>query len=95
MPSSSSHPGWSLLPVSALTPPGGRCATSGPGQLLFPHPLVPVTWGQTGRYVGVGWRVGPNYVPNTAVNAVQMWQANHFDPVAINRELQWAARARS
>lgn len=31
-----------------------------------------------------------NYVPSTAVNQLEMWQAETFDPKTIDRELGWA-----
>ena len=34
---------------------------------------------------------GCNYVPSTAVNSTEMWQAETFDPETIDRELGWAA----
>lgn len=34
---------------------------------------------------------GTNFVPSTAVNALEMWQAATFDPATIDRELGWAA----
>src|SRR5260370_4856705 len=37
-----------------------------------------------------GWRVGVNYIPSTAVNQLEMWQADTFDPTTIDRELGWA-----
>lgn len=36
------------------------------------------------------WRVGSNYVPATAINQLEMWQADSFDPATIDRELAWA-----
>jgi hypothetical protein len=36
------------------------------------------------------WRVGSNYTPATAINQLEMWQADTFDSVAIDRELGWA-----
>ena len=36
------------------------------------------------------WRVGSNYVPASAINQLEMWQAESFDPQAIDRELAWA-----
>lgn len=33
---------------------------------------------------------GCNYVPASAVNATEMWQADTFDPITIDRELGWA-----
>ena len=34
--------------------------------------------------------MGCNFVPSTAVNQLEMWQADTFDPVAIDRELGYA-----
>lgn len=38
------------------------------------------------------WLCGCNYIPSTAVNTSEMWQAQTFDPATIERELDWAAR---
>jgi len=38
-----------------------------------------------------GWLRGCNFQPSTAVNQLEMWQAETFDPVTIDRELGWAA----
>ncbi|WP_207479157.1 cellulase family glycosylhydrolase [Arenibaculum pallidiluteum] len=37
------------------------------------------------------WLVGANYVPASAANALEMWQAGTFDPARIDTELGWAA----
>ncbi|HEX8359208.1 MAG TPA: cellulase family glycosylhydrolase [Longimicrobium sp.] len=37
-----------------------------------------------------GWLVGSNYAPSSAINQLEMWQADTFDPAAIDRELGWA-----
>jgi hypothetical protein len=37
------------------------------------------------------WIVGCNFVPSTAVNQLEMWQAATFDLPTIERELGWAA----
>ena len=37
------------------------------------------------------WLVGSNFTPSTADNELEMWQADTFDPVTIDRELGWAA----
>jgi hypothetical protein len=39
------------------------------------------------------WRAGSNFVPSTAVNQLEMWQAETFDPVTIDRELGYAQSA--
>jgi hypothetical protein len=36
------------------------------------------------------WLVGCNFLPSTAVNDVEMWQNESFDPKTIERELGWA-----
>jgi hypothetical protein len=36
------------------------------------------------------WLVGSNYIPSTAINELEMWQADTFDPKTIDRELGWA-----
>ena len=41
-------------------------------------------------YAQQPWMVGPVYVTSTAVNQLEMWQADTFDPVTIDRELGWA-----
>lgn len=37
------------------------------------------------------WLVGCNFTPSTAINQLEMWQADTFDPETIDRELGWAA----
>ncbi len=37
------------------------------------------------------WLVGANYNPATAINQLEMWQAETFDPETIDKELGWAA----
>jgi hypothetical protein len=37
-----------------------------------------------------GWLIGSNYAPRTAVNQLEMWQADTFDPKTIDQELGWA-----
>jgi hypothetical protein len=36
------------------------------------------------------WLVGANFVPSTAINQLEMWQAETFDPMRIDRELGYA-----
>jgi hypothetical protein len=36
------------------------------------------------------WGLGCNYIPRTAVNTLEMWQAETFDPATIDEELGWA-----
>jgi hypothetical protein len=41
-------------------------------------------------YQDHGWLVGANFLPSTAINQLEMWQADTFDPKTIDRELGWA-----
>ncbi|HET9742555.1 MAG TPA: 1,4-beta-xylanase [Terriglobales bacterium] len=36
------------------------------------------------------WLVGSNYIPADAINQLEMWQSNTFDPQQIDKELGWA-----
>jgi hypothetical protein len=36
------------------------------------------------------WLVGCNFLPSTAINQLEMWQAETYDPKTISRELGWA-----
>jgi hypothetical protein len=42
-------------------------------------------WGQKS-----GWLVGCDFLPSTAINQLEMFQADSFDLVTIDRELGWA-----
>ncbi len=42
-------------------------------------------------YAEQPWPVGANYVPRTAINQLEMWQADTFDPKTIDEEFGWAA----
>jgi hypothetical protein len=37
------------------------------------------------------WLVGCNFTPSTAINQLEMWQADSFDPATLQRELGWAS----
>ncbi|HJZ41257.1 MAG TPA: hypothetical protein VJ203_12890 [Bacteroidales bacterium] len=41
-------------------------------------------------YQQQGWLRGSNFLPSTAINQLEMWQAESFDSTTINRELGWA-----
>ena len=43
------------------------------------------TWGASQP-----WLRGANFNPSTAINQLEMWQAETFDPETIDRELGWA-----
>jgi len=41
-------------------------------------------------YGAKGLLLGCNYAPSTAVNQLEMWEQDSFDPTTIERELRWA-----
>jgi hypothetical protein len=41
-------------------------------------------------YRDTPWLVGCNFAPSTAINQLEMWQADTFDLATIDRELGWA-----
>jgi len=41
-------------------------------------------------YAQQPWLVGCNYTPRTAINQLEFWQAETFDPKTIDQELGWA-----
>ena len=41
-------------------------------------------------YAREPWLVGSNFIPATAINELEMWQADTFDPKRIDLELGWA-----
>jgi hypothetical protein len=42
-------------------------------------------------YEKYGWPRGCNFQPSTAINQLEMWQKDTFDPLTIDRELGWAS----
>jgi hypothetical protein len=42
-------------------------------------------------YAGQPLPIGANFLPSTAINQLEMWQRETFDPKTIDRELGWAA----
>ncbi|MDQ2862458.1 MAG: cellulase family glycosylhydrolase [Bacteroidota bacterium] len=41
-------------------------------------------------YTKNNWPIGCNYIPHNAINQLEMWQEDTFDPILINQELKWA-----
>lgn len=41
-------------------------------------------------YAKQPYLAGANFIPSTAINQLEMWQADTFDPDTIDRELGWA-----
>jgi hypothetical protein len=54
---------------------------------------VPQRWTEKSAkewYSKQPWLVGSNYIPASAINELEMWQADTFDPKRIDAELGWA-----
>ena len=54
---------------------------------------APSTWSQKQAnewYAHQPWLVGSNFITSTAINELEMWQADTFDLPTIDRELGWA-----
>jgi hypothetical protein len=63
--------------------------------LFFCLPLFSATrrWSEpeaNAWYSQQPWLVGSNFIPASAINELEMWQASTFDPQEIDRELGWA-----
>jgi len=60
---------------------------------LLLHPALAQQWStkKAGKwYKKQPWLVGANYAPANAINQIEMWQAETFDPATIDKELAWA-----
>src|SRR5215212_1615797 len=50
-------------------------------------------WGKhkaNGWYAKLHWMAGADFLPSTAINQLEMWQAESFDSTTIDRELGYA-----
>jgi hypothetical protein len=57
------------------------------------QPVSPNVWSvekAKAWYAEHKWINGANFIPSTAINQLEMWQADTFDPATIDRELGWA-----
>jgi hypothetical protein len=55
--------------------------------------VMPDRWSEKAAsdwYAKQPWIIGANYIPATAINELEMWQADTFDPQRIDKELGWA-----
>lgn len=43
-------------------------------------------------YENISWLRGCNFIPSTAINPIEMWQAETFDTITIDRELGYAEK---
>ncbi len=58
-----------------------------------PAPAAAARWSEAQAnawYAKQPWLVGSNYIPADAINELEMWQAETFDPKTIDKELGWA-----
>jgi hypothetical protein len=58
-----------------------------------PQPAPTARWTEQQAadwYAKQPWLVGSNYIPSYAINELEMWQADTFDPKRIDQELGWA-----
>lgn len=60
----------------------------GPGTAGAAEPWSPTRANEWAK--SAPWAVGSNFLPSSAINQLEMWQADSFDPVTIDRELGWA-----
>jgi len=54
---------------------------------------IPGRWSETKAnhwYENQGWIVGCNYIASSAINQLEMWQHDTYDPFTIEKELGWA-----
>ncbi len=61
--------------------------------LASPVPPASARWSEAQANTWYGkqpWLVGSNYIPADAINELEMWQAETFDPKEIDKELGWA-----
>ncbi len=61
--------------------------------LVFPATAQTQRWSEQKAndwYAQQPWLVGSNYIPKSAINELEMWQADTFDPAEIDKELGWA-----
>ncbi len=59
----------------------------------FAQPQVPARWSEKTAqdwYAKQPFLAGSNYIPSDAINELEMWQADSFDPDRIDKELGWA-----
>ncbi|PAU95590.1 1,4-beta-xylanase [Aliifodinibius salipaludis] len=79
---------WSLFVIGLLTAVLSAC--SAPAE----KPETGEQWSVEKAnewYEDQGVLIGANYTPRTAINQLEMWQEETFDPETIDQELGWAA----
>ncbi len=87
------HQKKSFLQIAELTIEGDQLVCDRDAALDLKS-ILPPRWSvekANAWYDKTVWPVGANFVPSTAINPLEMWQADTFDPETIDRELGWAA----
>jgi hypothetical protein len=62
--------------------------------MFYKHGEIKPGWSTqeaNGWHEKQGWLVGCNFIPSTAINQLEMWQGESFDPFVIDKELSWGA----
>ncbi|MBT1696103.1 cellulase family glycosylhydrolase [Fulvivirgaceae bacterium PWU4] len=83
---------WLILLVSVALFSGCRQEAQKETQVA-PQPVAREIWTKEQAadwYKQWGWLRGADFIPSTAINQLEMWQAETFDTATINRELGWA-----
>ena len=85
-----------LVSFATVRPPAAiaQATTASPGRPVATAASVTTARWTPERakawYDSLGWVAGANYLPSTASNQLEMWQATTWDPATIDRELGWA-----
>jgi hypothetical protein len=69
------------------------CRNSSPPETIPDEKVMGNRWSEEQAnewYEQWPWLRGANFLPSTAINQLEMWQAATFDTTTINRELGWA-----
>src|SRR5579859_7645497 len=99
-PTLRARPAFPPQPVARFQSPAYKCWRSLTLKTIIVFVLLSVAaFSQTSRwseqvandwYAQQPWLVGSNYIPQDAINELEMWQEDTFDPAEIDSELGWA-----
>ncbi len=82
-----------LLALSAAKPPAHPAPATRPVAAQHQDESERPVWSAGHArewYATKGWLRGSDFIPSTAVNQLEMWQAQTFDPMTIDKELGFA-----
>lgn len=82
----------SILVVGMLATLVARPATASEASELQDAPGRWAAERATAWYAKQPWLAGCNFIPSTAINQLEMWQAETFDPATLDRELGYAEK---